>query len=305
MGVEGDETKWKCKASPQDHFFNWGWEITPDYWYTIQQDDHVADLPVFKPNIFPVQPPLTEEVIILFQVDMSDAQNFYTGENIDPAILEWVGIKGQNSVLGSWGGDWLPSDTVSTDTTQRTMHVLNDSGIKGDKVASDNIWSLAISFPADNDGGPGLYKYGAYYSGADTINGGYHPLDNEMQGTDHWVNVKVNGTTEVMNYFGLLSAPTAISDKPGFTPEKLQLAQNYPNPFNPATTIEYYIPKKQQVKLLVFNVLGQKVATLVDGRQTAGAHSVQFNALHLSSGIYFYKLETGRQTKIKKMLLVK
>jgi len=301
-GVEGDQTKWKCKAEPEDHFFNWGWEITPDYWFTIQEDGYVADITV-KPNIFPVQPPLSEEVSILFQVDMNDAYNFYTGEKIDPSTLQWVGLKGQNSVLGSWGGDWLPSDTVSGEA--KTMHVLNDDGKNGDKSAGDNIYSLLITFPVGNDGGPSLYKYGAFYTGADTINGGYHPLDNEMQGTDHWVNVKIGGTTEVMDYFGLLEAPTAISDRTGSVPEKIRLTQNYPNPFNPVTTINYYLPNNEQVELSVYNVLGQKVLTLSDGAQKAGWHSVRLNAADMASGVYFYRLATSNRVFTKKMLLIK
>ncbi len=305
QGVEGDETKYKCKASPEEDFFNWGWEITPDYWYTIQPDGYEADIPVFTPNVFPVQPPLTEEVTILFQVNMSDAYNVYTDEKIDPSVIEWVGLKGQNSVLGSWGGDWLSSDTLATDSTDITMHVLNDDGKNGDKAAGDNIYSKSITFPVGNDGGPGLYKYGAFYAGADTINGGQKPLDNEMHGTDHWTNVKVADITEVMDNFGSLEPVTAISDDPRFIPEKIHLAQNYPNPFNPVTTINYYLPGHDRVELAVFNILGQKVSTLVNGMQRAGEHTVQLNATDMASGVYFYRLSTSTQTITMKMLLVK
>ncbi|MBD3288669.1 T9SS type A sorting domain-containing protein, partial [candidate division KSB1 bacterium] len=259
------------------------------------------DVPVFKPTIFPSQPPLTEDVQILFQVNMTNATNFYTDEAIDPAGLIFVGLKGQNEVLGAWGGDWLPSDT-----TNGTLHVLNDNGENGDKTAGDNIWSLLMTFPAGNTGGPSLYKYGAHYAGADTINGGYHPLDNEMQGTDHWVNVKVNGTTEVYDDFGLLSPATGIEskDEPA-VPEKMDLAQNYPNPFNPVTTIQFTLAKDQLVNLTVHNVLGQKVATLVNKKMTAGSHSVQFNAMNSPSGVYFYKLTSGDVTLTRKMVIMK
>lgn len=305
QGVEGDETKWKCKANPEDHFYNWGWEITPDYWYTIMEDGYEADLPIFTPNIFPVQQPLTSEVNLLFQVDMNNAVNFYTGEAVDPSEIEWVGLKGQNSVLGSWGGDWLPSDTLATDSTQKTLHLLFDDGLNGDKVGGDNIYSVIINFPVGNDGGPGLYKYAVYYPGADTVNGGYHPLDNEMQGTDHWVNIMVDGTTEVMNYFGSLDIPTTVKDKIALLPESIHLGQNYPNPFNPTTTINYYVPKNQQVELAVFNILGQKVATLVNSVQKSGEYSASFEASHLASGLYFYRLSTSDQTFTKKMMLMK
>ena len=95
------------------------------------------------------------------------------------------------------------------------------------------------------------------------------------------------------------------------TPTKFELAQNYPNPFNPTTTIQYSIPvvdanfATSNVTLKVFDVLGRKVATLVNEKQKAGIYKVQFNASELSSGIYYYKLTTNNFTKVKQMLLVK
>lgn len=99
-----------------------------------------------------------------------------------------------------------------------------------------------------------------------------------------------------------------ISDKPS----AFKLMQNYPNPFNPTTTIAYQLASLSDVKLEVFDVLGRKVATLVNARQTAGAYSVNFNAAAFASGVYFYRLQTGGATngtgsfvETKKMILVK
>lgn len=301
QGVEGDSTKWKCKAEPESDFFNWGWEITPDRWHIIQEDGAVVDVPIFKPAIFPMQPPLTEDVHALFQVNMTHAVNYYTGESIDPASLIFVGVKGQNEILGAWAGDWLPSDT-----TNGTLLVLNDDGVKGDRVANDKIWSLLVTFPAGNAGGPSLYKYGAYYPGADTINGGYHPLDNEMQGTDHWLNVIVGDTTVLYDDFGYLESFTGVEAKDQILiPEKMELSQNYPNPFNPVTTIQYSVPKNSVVNLTIYNVMGQKVSTLINGKQDAGVHTVVFNASNIPSGVYFYKLTSGDYSVVRKMILMK
>jgi hypothetical protein len=88
-------------------------------------------------------------------------------------------------------------------------------------------------------------------------------------------------------------------------PQKFQLQQNYPNPFNPSTVINYTIAKAGKVTLKVYNLLGQEVATLVNGFQTANTYNVDFNASTLSSGVYFYELRSGSNVVTKKMVLMK
>jgi len=300
-GQEGDSTKWKCKAEPGGNFFNDGWEISPDYWYTIQEHGHVEDIE-FKPNIYPIQSALDEAVSILFQVDMTQAANFYTQEVIDPATVEWVGLKGQNSALGAWAGNWLPTDTLGTD---KTLHVLRDDGQNGDKLAGDFIFSAQVEFPAGNEGGPGLFKYGAYYSGALEANGGESPLDNEMHGTDHWINIKVGGQPEILNRFGVIEAVTGVEDREAIKPDDIRLLQNYPNPFNPSTTLVYNLHKPASVDLSVYNLKGQKVATLVKQLQQQGKYSETFNATSLPSGVYVFRLQTEEFCVMKKVILVK
>ncbi len=90
-----------------------------------------------------------------------------------------------------------------------------------------------------------------------------------------------------------------------FTPNTYTLNQNYPNPFNPSTTISYSLDKAGTVQLSVFDVTGRRVAALVNETKNAGSYSVQFNATALSSGVYFYRLETPSGILTKKMLLVK
>jgi hypothetical protein len=83
------------------------------------------------------------------------------------------------------------------------------------------------------------------------------------------------------------------------------LSQNYPNPFNPNTIINYNLPQASNVKLIVFNTIGQTVKVLENGFMGAGNYSVSFNASELPSGLYFYKIEAGQFSQTKKMMLMK
>jgi hypothetical protein len=89
------------------------------------------------------------------------------------------------------------------------------------------------------------------------------------------------------------------------TPEEYTLYQNYPNPFNPSTTIKYALPEAGQIRLVLYNMLGEEVKVLVNGTQEAGVHNVELNAKELGSGIYFYKLESSNFVSVKKMMLLK
>mgnify|MGYP001555344761 CR=1 FL=1 len=89
-------------------------------------------------------------------------------------------------------------------------------------------------------------------------------------------------------------------------PNTFKLNQNYPNPFNPTTTISFELPVTSNVRLTVYNTIGQRVATLVNGKpMSAGVHAVGFNAQGLSSGLYIYRLEAGNYSQVRSMMLVK
>ncbi|MFO8029512.1 MAG: N-acetylmuramoyl-L-alanine amidase [Cyclonatronaceae bacterium] len=99
--------------------------------------------------------------------------------------------------------------------------------------------------------------------------------------------------------------PTSAPDPVADLPQQFKLEQNYPNPFNPTTLIGYELPVNSEVSLEVFDMLGRRVAVLVDGMVEAGSHQVSFDAARLSSGVYIYKLKAGSQTITRKMTLVK
>ena len=88
-------------------------------------------------------------------------------------------------------------------------------------------------------------------------------------------------------------------------PQDVRLKQNYPNPFNPTTSIQYVLPESANVTLEVFNMLGQRVASIADGQQSAGTHTVDFDASNLTSGVYIYRLTAGSTVINKRMTLVK
>ena len=89
-------------------------------------------------------------------------------------------------------------------------------------------------------------------------------------------------------------------------PQTFMLEQNYPNPFNPSTTIDFTLAEDGRLTLKVFDLLGREVATLVDNDLKAGIkHSVKFDASRLSAGMYFYRLDTGKNSMVKKLLLTK
>ena len=125
--------------------------------------------------------------------------------------------------------------------------------------------------------------------------------DGEMQtpggGPDH---------TFFLDDFQMVKVDDTSSELVGSEmPETLQLSQNYPNPFNPTTQIDFALPEASQVKLEVFNMLGQQVATLEDGHMSAGQHTVTFDASNLSSGVYIYRLQAGDNVLTRNLTLVK
>jgi hypothetical protein len=120
-----------------------------------------------------------------------------------------------------------------------------------------------------------------------------------------------NATTTGLNISNVLvdvaSVPTigVIDNKDNSIPTVYSLSQNYPNPFNPTTNIKFGLPKAGDVSLVVYDILGRKVAELVHGNLTAGYHIVNFNATNLASGVYFYRIKAGDFVSVKKLMLLK
>lgn len=106
----------------------------------------------------------------------------------------------------------------------------------------------------------------------------------------------------LIKYSQITNVPNSLNENSG----EIKLYQNYPNPFNPVTNIEYQLPMSGDVKVRIFDLLGRKVAVLVNERQTQGSYSIKWNASNFSSGLYFYNLEiNGNIIDTKKLILIK
>jgi hypothetical protein len=126
----------------------------------------------------------------------------------------------------------------------------------------------------------------------------YSFIDNNVSAGNYSYRLKqidFDGTFEYSN-----SVEVEIS-----TPSVYELAQNYPNPFNPSTAIKFNIPEAGNVKLVVYNLLGQEVNTLVNEFKSAGSYTINFDATNLTSGVYLYKIEANGFVQTRKMMLIK
>jgi len=154
--------------------------------------------------------------------------------------------------------------------------------------------------------GPGETDLGGGWFPDDPRSSDIHSYADEIRLLKSWISDRMVWMDEN------ISRITALEDH--FTPvlpDNISLGQNYPNPFNPTTTIHYTIGMNdvtslfQKVQLTVYNMLGQKIKTLLNEKQSPGNYSLTFDATGLGSGVYFYELKAGNYALIKKMLLVK
>ncbi len=292
----GDSTNWKFKAYPDSRFQNNGWEMSTDRWHIYEADGSTITLPTIVPLIIPIVDTTTIDIDLTINVDMLGAVNRYNGLPIQLSALEFVGMRGGADFLGNWntGGCWCVNDTLT--------------GImKSLSRVSSTIWSYNIIIPAGSVAiGAYHYKFAAMYPGADTVNGGINPLDNE--GYDDFAHLLlISSTSPIVKFhsFGTYGPNPSVERIENLLPTDYQLEQNYPNPFNPSTKIRYSIPELSFVNLIIFNLLGEEIETLVNGEQSAGVYEATFDASQLTSGVYFYTLKTDNSSFTKKMLLVR
>jgi hypothetical protein len=136
----------------------------------------------------------------------------------------------------------------------------------------------------------------------------------ELQNPGHYLmfvyhDYDANGTPSIRverpEFENVTVALSGVAGANAELPTVYALDQNYPNPFNPSTEISFDLPSAGHVELSVYNILGQKVVTLIDGQREAGRHVATFNADQYSSGVYFYRIAAADYSATKKMLLLK
>lgn len=121
------------------------------------------------------------------------------------------------------------------------------------------------------------------------------------------LNFKNVEETDYSRFFVRISSSGNLGmfERENESPDSIELKQNYPNPFNPSTTVVFYLPGSTQVRIGVYNVVGQQVGVLVDERLSAGEHTVVWNAMDMPSGVYIVQLEAGRTVETRKITLIK
>jgi len=135
--------------------------------------------------------------------------------------------------------------------------------------------------------------------------GRYNDLTEPLGGCDYTAWTLSTGPPGRANTRFQIMNPNSVGNSTKEIPNSYSLSQNYPNPFNPTTKINFALPKQGLVTLKIYDVLGREVRTLVNEVKSAGQYSVDFNASEFSSGVYFYKLESGTFSETKRMLLIK
>ncbi len=229
----------------------------------------------------------------------------FTGNNItDGSILHIWDIKGASPQVSNLSNYWSNSLTATTQNTNPRLiwGIYPDDNISVDNYCIyRNVSSSPLIHPSVDASLIATVSSStySYVDGDISVNGGDYVY--------YFVKAKYGSSytsgTNILDINGVLYKRN--SNNVNQKKFKNSLAQNYPNPFNPSTTIKYSIPKNSLVTLKVYDVLGRKVKTLVNEYKAAGDYDADFDASHLASGIYFYRITAGKYTAVRKMQLLK
>jgi len=273
-----------------------------------------SELQQFRDGVLPTYIDLGGNVVISGRKLMIGWFGLHSGQNHNlPSILaDDFGI-GQ-----AFAAFWPPFDTVGFVASQPTIPGYPWLDLDSAKVQSlqgpPGIYTMEVDGMVPEPWGETFYTYVANYPDSSEIHGmatgvrcdsttalitfplyAMEPYDSVM--------TLVENVLEYVRGEHFQDVPNQPVEPP--IPEEYALYQNYPNPFNTATVISFDLPQSSQVNLTVYNILGQRVTTVLDAPVDAGTHRVLFDARGLASGIYFYRLQTSDFTTIRKMVLLK
>lgn len=199
----------------------------------------------------------------------------------------WIPL-GFNSVnLGNNGATAFDVNLATGGTYKVRVFYQNPNSIQNGKILLDGTEAMTYNFESEPDS-TGLNLITGLFS----VGNGNHTI--AVSGS----NVNVDWLQIIRQYV------TSVDERPEI-PNGFNLSQNYPNPFNPSTKINFDLGKPSNVKLYIYDILGRRVATLVDQYMNTGAYTVNFDASRLASGVYFYSIEAGDFKMNKKMILLK
>lgn len=263
-----------------------------------------------------------------------EKENIYCWQSLNSIIIKYTVINRESNTIDAINGwEFLPridnnrngGDTVTFSTQSKIITARNNKAV-GFKVLSEDLKSLGVFYYYTDYESDSLFYDWLSYSSLDT----FFITDPNATNVDApaiipALNSKTIAPGDSVTFYialayGVNEAEmlasieevqqkynqiTSVESDLNNIPSGFSLKQNYPNPFNPSTKISYQISQNSFVTLKVYDALGREVSSLVNEEKSAGKYEVNFNAVNLATGVYFYKLTANNFTQTNKMLLIK
>jgi len=239
--------------------------------------------------------------------DLQDGVSINIGsiELNDEGANAMKAMRQANNMSVAWGGQEGVDDAP-------VLSLPNPYEIRTEDTRILKLWDYVSDIATPNN--QLEFKFGVVSDSTETVD--FNTSNGELEITARAEADTFFVAIQVANSENIVSLDTLeVRTNPNFTtsvemiaelPASVELKQNYPNPFNPSTIIKYGVPQVGTVRLEVFDLLGRRVATLVDNeRKNAGWHQVNFDASNLASGVYLYRIVTGNHVKVHRMTLIK